>query len=92
MNKEDLIGKKLFEEFPDLPNPEIRDLLRRVLMSEKPEFVAPLKYRKRDDFPWISHYVFKLPSGEIASFMVDVSDEVQKEHEMIGQFCELPLD
>lgn len=88
MNKEDLIGKKLFEEFPDLPNPEIRDLLRRVLITEKPEFVAPLKYRKRDDFPWISHYVFKLPSGEIASFMVDVSDEVQKEHELNDGSCE----
>ncbi|MFH0968635.1 MAG: PAS domain S-box protein, partial [Methanobacteriota archaeon] len=52
MDKEDLIGKKLFEEFPDLPNPEIRDLLTRVLTTEKPEFVAPLKYRRRDDFPW----------------------------------------
>ena len=89
MNKEDLIGKKLFEEFPDLPDPDIRDLLLRVLTTEKPEFAAPLKYRKRDDFPWISHYVFKLPSGEIASFMVDVSDEVQKEREDGSITCDL---
>ncbi|PKL59378.1 MAG: hypothetical protein CVV33_08145 [Methanomicrobiales archaeon HGW-Methanomicrobiales-4] len=89
MDKEDLIGKKLFEEFPDLPNPEIRDLLTRVLTTEKPEFVAPLKYRRRDDFPWISHYVFKLPSGEIASFMVDVSDEVEKERENGSESCDL---
>lgn len=76
MNKEDLVGKKLFEEFPDLPNPYIPDLLYRVLTTEKPEFVTPLKYRNREDFPWISHYVFKLPSGEIASFMIDVTDAV----------------
>ncbi len=76
MNKEDLVGKKLFEEFPDLPNPYIPDLLYRVLTTEKPEFVTPLKYRNREDFPWISHYVFKLPSGEIASFMIDVTEAV----------------
>jgi PAS domain-containing protein len=90
MEKEDLIGKKLFEEFPDLPNPEVRDLLIRVLTTEKPEFLAPLKYRNRDDFPWISHYVFKLPSGEIASFMIDVSNAIMKETENASEFCEFP--
>ena len=78
MKQEDLIGKKLFEEFPDLPDPQIRDMLKRVLTTENPEFVAPIKYRNKENFPWISHYVFKLPSGEIASFMIDVSDEVTK--------------
>lgn len=79
MNKEDLIGKKLFEEFPDLPSPYIHDLLYRVLTTDKPEFVTPLKYRNREDFPWISHYVFKLPSGEIASFMIDVTEAVNED-------------
>jgi len=78
MPKEEIVGKHLFEEFPELPDPEVRDLLRRVLITEQPEFVAPLKYRKREDFPWIYHYVFKLPSGEIASFMIDVSDVVKE--------------
>ncbi|MDD1686741.1 PAS domain S-box protein [Methanoregula sp.] len=77
MPKEELVGKKLFEEFPDLPDPVIHDLLLRVLTTEQPEFAAPLKYRNREDFPWISHYVFKLPSGEIASFMVDVTAAVK---------------
>ena len=77
MDKENIVGKKLFEEFPDLPDPYVRDLLHRVLITEKPEFVAPLKYRNREEFPWISHYVFKLPSGEIASFMIDVTDVVK---------------
>ncbi|MHC1629416.1 MAG: hypothetical protein ACXQTG_00455 [Methanoculleaceae archaeon] len=76
MNREDLVGKKLFVEFPGPPDPFVRDLLYRVLTTEKPESVKPLKYRNREDFCWISHYVFKLPSGEIASFMIDVSDTV----------------
>ena len=78
MPKEELVGKKLFEEFPELPSPSVHDLLFRVLTTEQPEFVPPLKYRKREDFPWISHYVFKLPSGEIASFMIDVTDAVNE--------------
>ena len=81
MPKEDLVGKRLFEEFPELPDPDIRNLLRQVLITEQPEFVAPLKYRKREDFPWIYHYVFKLPSGEIASFMIDVTDVVKESRE-----------
>ncbi|MDD4254009.1 MAG: PAS domain S-box protein [Methanofollis sp.] len=79
MKKEDLIGKKLFEEFPDLPDPDVRDALIRVLTTEKPEFLAPLQYRKGKNFPWMSHYIFKLPSGEIASFMVDVSEAVRED-------------
>ncbi|MFA4826386.1 MAG: PAS domain S-box protein [Methanoregula sp.] len=82
MTKEELVGKRLFEEFPELPEPMVHDLLLRVLTTEQPEFVAPLKYRNREDFPWISHYVFKLPSGEIASFMVDVTDAVKENREL----------
>ncbi|MEN6518015.1 MAG: PAS domain S-box protein [Methanospirillum sp.] len=77
MERADLVGKRLFEEFPDLPDPDIRDMLRRVLTTERPEVVPPLRYRDRDDFPWISHYVFKLPSGELASFMIDVSEVLE---------------
>ncbi|MFA5330777.1 MAG: PAS domain S-box protein [Methanoregula sp.] len=85
MPKEEIVGKKLFEEFPELPDPEIRDLLHRVDTTEQPEFVAPLKYRRREDFPWISHYVFKLPSGEIASFMIDVTDAVKHDSDFKKQ-------
>ncbi|HOT93997.1 MAG TPA: PAS domain S-box protein [Methanoregulaceae archaeon] len=77
MNRADLIGRRLFEVFPELPDPDIRDMLYRVLTTEEPEVVPPLRYRDRDDFPWISHYVFKLPSGELASFMIDVSDVLE---------------
>jgi len=79
MKKEDLIGRKLFEVFPDLPDPDVREALIRVLKTEKPEFLLPLQYRKRKDSPWIWHYIFKLPSGEIASFMIDVSDAVRED-------------
>jgi len=79
MKKVNLIGKRLFEEFPDLPDPGVRDALIRVLNTENPEVLPPLQYVKGIDSPWLSHYIFKLPSGEIASFMIDISDEVRME-------------
>ena len=58
-----LIGKRLFEVFPDIATPEIRATLRRVLTTGRPEVARPVRYRNRDDFPWISRYIFRLPSG-----------------------------
>lgn len=81
MEKADLVGRKLFEVFPDLPDPDVREALIRVLGTEKPEFLPPLQYRKGEASPWIWHYIFKLPSGEIASFMIDVSEVVREEAE-----------
>lgn len=72
-----LIGKRLFEEFPDISTPELRRTLQRVLTTGRPEVAPPIRYRNRDDFPWISRYIFKLPSGELASFMIDVSEVLE---------------
>jgi PAS domain S-box-containing protein len=89
MEKQDLVGRKLFEVFPDLPDPDVRDALIRVLKTEKPEFLLPLQYRKGIDSPWVWHYIFKLPSGEIASFMIDVSDAVREDAETPPQTCDV---
>lgn len=88
MKKGDLIGRKLFEVFPDLPDPDVRDALIRVLKTEKPEFLLPLQYRKGKDSPWVWHYIFKLPSGEIASFMIDVSDAVREDAKAPLRACD----
>jgi len=63
--------------FPDLLNFGVRELLKRIYSTDMPEVVPPLQYVIGEDQPWCSHYVFKLPSGEIASFMIDVSDEMK---------------
>lgn len=74
MDREELIGKRLFEEFPAVATPEVRAMVRRVHATGRPEVAPPIRYRDRDDFPWISRYIFRLPSGEIASFMIDVPE------------------
>lgn len=77
--KEDLIGKKLFEEFPDLPINGVREILNRVDKTEIPEVGPPIKHNKNEKSPWHTHFIFKLPTGEIASYVIDVSKELSKE-------------
>lgn len=77
IKKQDIIGNRIFTMFPDLLNFGVRELLKRIYFTDIPEVVPPLQYVIGEDQPWCSHYVFKLPSGEIASFMIDVSDEMK---------------
>jgi PAS domain-containing protein len=87
IKKADIIGKKLFEVFPDLLTFPVRESLKRINMTEKPEVLPPLQYVIGENEPWCSHYVFKLPSGEIASFMIDVSDEMKANAESNARSC-----
>ncbi|NLX49042.1 MAG: PAS domain-containing protein [Methanospirillum sp.] len=79
VDRADLIGLRLFEVFPEMATPEVRGLVGRVLATGRPEVARPARYRDRDDFPWISRYVFRLPSGELASFMIDVSEALEED-------------
>jgi PAS domain-containing protein len=88
MDKADLVGKKLFEVFPDLPAQDVRNTLIRVLETEKPDFLQPVQYRKEPASPWVWHYIFKLPSGEIASFMIEISDAVREDTEAPLSTCD----
>jgi PAS domain-containing protein len=89
IRKQDIIGKKLFEVFPDLLLFDVRELLKRINITEQPEMIPPLQYVIGKNEPWCSHYVFKLPSGEIASFMIDVTDEVNAEEKSKAGRCTL---
>jgi PAS domain S-box-containing protein len=79
VNKEEVIGKKLFVRFPDLPIKSVRQALNRVHSTGIPEVVPPLQYVRSETSPWLTHFIFKLPTGEIASFMMDMSDDVREE-------------
>ncbi len=79
--KAELIGRRVREAFPDLGYPDlvVSDLYStatRIMETEKPELLPPLKY-ERGPGPLIWHYLFKLPTNELASFMIDVSDEFE---------------
>ncbi|MDD4255541.1 MAG: PAS domain S-box protein [Methanofollis sp.] len=76
IKKEEIIGKKLFETFPDGPVNTVRETLNRVNISGIPEISHPLQYIRNETSPWLTHFVFKLPTGEIASFMMNLPEEL----------------
>ncbi len=76
VTKDEIVGRSVYEIYPDLADRELRERGAAVLRSDTPVFLPPLQYRKGSG-PWVWHYLFRLPSGELASFMIDVSDELR---------------
>ena len=74
LKKEEMIGRNVWDVFPTLTEPELLEKVKRVYTQESSAFLPPLQYR-RGHSAWIWHYLFKLPSGELASIMIDVSRE-----------------
>lgn len=79
VKKEEIVGEKLFVRFPDLPITSVRQALNRVNSTGIPEVVPPLQYVRNETSPWLTHFIFKLPTGEIASFMMDISEDLRDE-------------
>lgn len=69
-----VIGRRVLDVFPDLGTTANREIERGVLSTGKPAFLPPIQYRKGENL-WIWHYLFRIPSGELASFMIDISGE-----------------
>ena len=78
IKKENLIGKRCSDVFPRLRPPEYMGQVNAAL-DGSPQALQPLQYVGRDKGPWISHYLYSLPSGEIASLVIDVCMDHRKE-------------
>jgi|GEM_PF-436763 PAS domain S-box-containing protein len=76
VRKEDLVGRPVLDVFPDLDVPAANATAQQVVKTGTPAFIPPLRYREDEDL-WVWHYLFALPSGELASFMIDISREVR---------------
>ena len=76
VGREEVVGRSVYEVYPDLADRELREIGGRVVSSKAPVFLPPLQYRKGEG-AWIWHYLFPLPSGELAAFMIDVSEDLR---------------
>ncbi len=77
IKKEDVIGKRCSDVFPRLRSAEYMGQANAAL-DGAPQALPPLQYVGRHKGPWISHYLFTLPSGEIASLVIDVRKDCRK--------------
>jgi hypothetical protein len=78
VKKLDISGKLLNNVFPDilnfLPMDIIKGMLIDILIDGKPIMAPPVQYHIGQLNPWFSHYLFKLPSGDFATYVNMIDD------------------
>jgi len=79
VEKGEIIGKSLIEEFPGVLSSGLFDVFQRVWKTGIPEFQPTILYKDDRVTHWMENYVYKLPSGEIVSVYDDVSERKNAE-------------
>lgn len=83
--KEELLGRKVTEVFPEVLEFGLLEVFRKVWKTGEPEHYAAVKYTDARRAAWVEYYVYKLPSGEIVAVYNDVTERKQLEEEIRHQ-------
>ena len=72
--RQDVIGKSIFQTFPDAEQTGMIDFFRRVWKTGKPKGFPVKRYDNNQLIAWYDNYVYKLPSNELVAVFNDVTD------------------
>jgi len=82
--KEDMIGLKLSEIYPDpVKKLDAFNLFNKVLKTGKPEFIPKTRYQVKDYEVIRANYFYKLLDNEVVCIFDDLSEQVKSEEELI---------
>ncbi len=73
VSREDVVGKRVTEAFPGIEEMGLLEVFRRVYRTGEPENHPAARYVDDRGEQWFENYVFKLPSGQIATVYQDSS-------------------
>ncbi|MFH0960208.1 MAG: PAS domain S-box protein [Pseudomonadota bacterium] len=79
VHKDDVIGKRLLEMFPNVAKCGLLASLQRVYQTGKPEHLPASCYKDEQQEGWQENFIYRLPSGEIVVISDDVTE--RKAHE-----------
>ncbi|MBF0452648.1 MAG: DUF3365 domain-containing protein [Candidatus Magnetomorum sp.] len=79
LNRNDLIGRRVSEVFPDVKKFGLFDVFQRVWKTGEPEYFPLGFYQDQRISGWRENYVYKLPSGEIVAIYSDETKRKQAE-------------
>lgn len=80
ISKEDLIGKRVTEAFPEVESFGIFAVFQRVWTSGQPEYFPERLYEdQRDPGTWRENWVYKLPCGRIVAIYNNVTERKRAE-------------
>jgi len=79
IKKEHLIGKSVTDVLPGVKEFGLFDVLQRVCRTGLPEHHPVSHYVDNRIYSWRTHYVYKLPTGEIVTVYDDITDSKRAE-------------
>ena len=81
ITRENIIGKRLLEVFPGAREFGLFDILQRVNRTGKPENHPTCCYKDSRVEGWRENFVYKLPTGEVATIYTDKTEQKAMEAE-----------
>ncbi len=81
VRQEDIIGKSLYELFPNVGEMGLDAAFRRVWQTGKPEFLPITLYEDENISLWVTNHIYKLPSGELVAVFEDITELKKAEEE-----------
>jgi len=82
VKKEDVIGRRVTQVFPEETAFGLFAVFQRVWKTGEPEHHPVSLYQDNKLAGWRENYVYKLPSGEIATIYDDMTEQKKKEFEL----------
>jgi PAS domain S-box-containing protein len=79
VRREDIIGKSLYEFFPNVGEMGLDEAFRRVWHTGRMEFFPLTLYEDERIALWITNYIYRLPSGELVAVFEDITERKQTE-------------
>ena len=82
VKREEIIGKSLYEMFPNVGEMGLDEVFRRVWQTGVPEFFPLTLYSDSKLLVWLTNYVWRLPSGELVALFDDITERKKAEEEL----------
>ena len=79
VRREDIIGKSLYELFPNVGGMGLDAAFRRVWHTGRPEFFPLTIYKDERIALWLTNYIYRLPSGELVAVFDDITERKKAE-------------
>jgi PAS domain S-box-containing protein len=81
VHREEIIGKSIYEFFPNVGEIGLDKAFRRVWLTGRPEFFPPTFYGDENIALWVTNYIYRLPSGELVAVFDDITERKKAEEE-----------
>lgn len=94
ISRNDVIGHRLLELFPNIEKTDLFSALQRVSMTGIEEHIPPIFYKDDAHEGWRENIIYRLPSGDVVAIFNDVTEfkrveqQIKQERQFLQQLME----